>query len=287
VGPLPLPYSLTALIKAWGAPSTFGNGVATYLKYGLAITFDGDIINGAAVFGDAIKYITDKGVGLGDSVSRLYSHYGAAPSISSFTPFWGGDGYPGTLHKYSFPQCAAQLGFVVDAFSKINAIVLVRSGSATPAPTAPTPIRSTSIIPGTSIGSITLGMTKASIVDELGRPDRVDPSGFGEEYVYERRSLTVGFSIGKVSGIRTWDRAMRTPDGIGVGTGWPSVAGAFGKPQKSDGNTVYYYTRGVLFRYDVNFGTCATCWSLYVEPDGRLKDGRIPLVTHVEIFEPK
>ncbi len=134
VGPLPVPYSLAALTQAWGPPSTLVGGAVAYLNYGMALAFNGDVINMVAVFGDAEPYITDRGVKLGDSLSRVQSIYGGPTRTAPFTPFWGGN-YTGTVRTYVFPQCDASLGFVANADGKVTVIVLTRPVSKAAAPT--------------------------------------------------------------------------------------------------------------------------------------------------------
>ena len=99
------------------------------------------------------------------------------------------------------------------------------------------------VIPGRSIGSVSLGMTVPQVRKAMGRPaqvqrERLSPSRFLLTYVYEERQLSIVFfgtraSVGRpatrarVTRIETTSERAGLDNGIGVGTREKTLMTAF------------------------------------------------------------
>jgi len=264
------------LATALGSSNSIADGQRYYSQWDITVLFEGD--RATRMGTTSARYRTASGAGVGTTFETAPHLIGDVNPVVTKS---GGD----TTVIFA----SKGIGFVFRSGRAVWVLIQEPLGAAGPPPAGAPSVNATTnsylIVPGKSIGAIKLGMPKELVVKQLGGPERVEPTTLGQEYIYERLSLTVAFEFDNVTGIRTWDSAMRTAEGLGVGSGWPSVAGAFGNPQKSDDYSVYYYTRGILFRYDVYI---SSTWSVFVDASGRLKeDGRTPVVTHVEVFEPQ
>ena len=148
-------------------------------------------------------------------------------------------------------------------------------------------------------------MSKKQIKGFWGEPDRVETEG-RDRYIYDRFSTTVAFSWSDaVETIRTWNGAMRTKDGLGVGSSWSDVRRVFGPPQDTETRhetiledlrkrigfippgweyTVFveelYHTRGIsfIFRRKVRY---------LGQAEPAVPIGSVEPVTHVTVDKPR
>ncbi len=111
------------------------------------------------------------------------------------------------------------------------------------------PPSNTLIVPGESIGTLSLGMSKDAVLAALGHPDRVDaisslpkhvrPLGvsmFAEQYHYAKYGVDVFIEAlaSSVAAITTYNPAVKTASGLRVGSSRASVHKVFGTPQHED-----------------------------------------------------
>jgi len=206
------------------------------------------------------------------------------------------------------PFSGVILEVVADTLAAISVVQAERLAGAeqTPAPEPSIiPPGNTLIVPGQSIGAIFLRMSKKQIKGFWGEPDRVETEG-RDRYIYDRFSTTVAFSWSDaVETIRTWNGAMRTKDGLGVGSSWSDVRRVFGPPQDTETRhetiledlrkrigfippgweyTVFveelYHTRGIsfIFRRKVRY---------LGQAEPAVPIGSVEPVTHVTVDKPR
>ena len=106
------------------------------------------------------------------------------------------------------------------------------------------------IVPGQSLGPVSLGMSEAEVAAALGR----SVSGPNGTLVFSAWKITVAFDSGMAVRISTADPQFRTRRGAGVGTG-PDVAtqliGDFNELYTGDGDdlTIVYPFQGIGFNF--------------------------------------
>ncbi len=73
------------------------------------------------------------------------------------------------------------------------------------------------LVPGKSVGPISLGMTPAEVTESLGKPEREQP-GMWVEYKEVNSPMHIFFRRGKVTEIRFGAKKYRTAEGISLAT---------------------------------------------------------------------
>jgi hypothetical protein len=115
------------------------------------------------------------------------------------------------------------------------------------------------IVPGKSVGAITLGMSAAEVLQILGDPDRsndsTDPSFPGAKFYAWNptgREITVAIDRLGVVRIIAFGKQFATSDGIAVGVSDLRVRSVLGEPSKllkfSENQTYQYRTLGLWMR---------------------------------------
>ena len=82
---------------------------------------------------------------------------------------------------------------------------------------SPPPSVDVLIVPGKSVGQVSIGMTPAQVAEALGKPEREEP-GMWVEYKEGNAPLHIFFRRGKVTEIRFGSKKYRTAEGISLTT---------------------------------------------------------------------
>jgi len=87
----------------------------------------------------------------------------------------------------------------------------------TAAPQVTTSSANMLIVPGQSVGGLTLGLSKEQVIDILGHPEKVDvdPNWKAERWTYERFATELMFSENRaVLAIRTFNPLVKNREGL-------------------------------------------------------------------------
>jgi hypothetical protein len=107
------------------------------------------------------------------------------------------------------------------------------------------------IRPGASVGPLRLGMSEQALVQAAGEPTEASRTTFSNNMQWAGR-YHAEISSGRASLIRTESDALRTPQGLGVGSTRAEVVRAMGEPDEvvEEPSARYLcYKRGIMFRY--------------------------------------
>jgi hypothetical protein len=117
------------------------------------------------------------------------------------------------------------------------------------------PAADDSLVPGWRAGQIHLGMTAAQLLAAMGEPDESLTYGrhfiWADKYVQTDDGIVTAISVG-------WNSrgsAMKTKEGIGVGSSQLKVIATYGEPddRKQWHTTLYLcYSSGMLFTFEDN-----------------------------------
>lgn len=127
----------------------------------------------------------------------------------------------------------------------------------------PAPLNPSLIVPGRSLSTVALGMSKVEILSALGAPERVEDKVF-LTYVYDRFDLGMTFDLfDRVAEVWTVNPNVATANGLRVGVMASEVERLLGKPQDIEDDATseevrrylgwftakwYYHTLGIRFR---------------------------------------
>ena len=111
------------------------------------------------------------------------------------------------------------------------------------------------ILPGRSLGPISLGMTEAQVVAALGKPQATRSP---RAWQYRDPDIAVNFSgstprtvvaIFAGGGPPLVNVPYRTPEGLGVGSTRDEVIMAWGNPENETAETLTYLSRGIVLMH--------------------------------------
>jgi hypothetical protein len=111
------------------------------------------------------------------------------------------------------------------------------------------------ILPGRSLGPVSLGMTEAQVVAALGKPDAT-PSP--RAWQYRDPDMAVNFTgstprtvaaIFAGGGPPLVNVPYRTPEGLGLGSTRDDVVKAWGNPDTETAETLTYLARGIVLMH--------------------------------------
>jgi hypothetical protein len=115
-----------------------------------------------------------------------------------------------------------------------------------PEPVIPA-IHDQTIVPGSRVGPISLGMTEAQLLDAVGAPTTSFVGDDGKQHRYETLGLNAYVHGGRVDMVGVFGTSYATTDGIRVGSSELEVTARLGEPSWKRDNDVtdsYCYADG-------------------------------------------
>ncbi len=111
------------------------------------------------------------------------------------------------------------------------------------------------IVPGQSLGPISLGMTEEQVVAALGKPDSTPTP---RAWQYRDPDVAVNFSASNPRTVAAVfaggapplvNVPYRTAEGLGVGSTRDDVVKAWGRPENETAETLTYLSRGIVLMH--------------------------------------
>ena len=120
---------------------------------------------------------------------------------------------------------------------------------------APQVVAAQPIVPGQSLGPISLGMTEEQVTAALGQPDTTPTP---QSWQYRDPDIAINFSkttprtvaaIFAGGGPPLTNVPYRTPEGLGLGSTRDAVIKAWGAPDTETAETLTYRSRGIVLMH--------------------------------------